>query len=391
MSQQVNQNHHEKWNEMSENDFRSFTADFIETNLPKELRFMKRRPVWAESQGWYRKLAESGYLVPNWPVKYGGMGLSPSKQIIVMEEMERRGAPFASAQGPINVGPLLIAHGTEEQKAHYLPKILSGEHRWCQGYSEPNAGSDLASLRTEAVLDGDEFIINGSKTWTSMAFDATHIYALVRTDKTVKKQQGISFLLIDMDQPGVKVRPITNIMGHPEQCEVYFENARAPRSDLVGNLNEGWTVAKSLLGFERLYNGSPAHCAYALAHLERTAKLIGCSDDPVFVDRLTQIQFDVLDLASAYNSLVRVVREGGSFGPEASLLKIWATETCQKITEFHVEIAGAFGGLSGDFQVGNGTADVLFPFLNSRVLTIYGGSSQVQRNILSSGTLGLPK
>lgn len=375
---------------MSDEAFRAEAAHFIEGNLPRGLRFMKRRALWSEVKEWYLAMAGDGWLVPNWPVEYGGMGLSPAKQLICVEEMERRGAPLGPVQGPINLGPVLIARGTEAQRRKYLPKILTGEHRWCQGYSEPNAGSDLASLRTEARLEGDEFVINGQKIWTSMAFDSTHMYALVRTDKTVKKQAGISFLMIEIDQPGVKVRPIRNIMGHDEQCEVFLDDARTHRENLVGGLNEGWAVSKSLLGFERIWNGSPRHCVNALARLEHVARLNGCMEDAAFQDKFAQLRFDVLDLGSAYESFAQTLREGGSFGDEVSLLKIWATETCQRITELLIETAGDAGALWGDVEIGGESTEVLLPFLESRVLTIYGGSSQVQRNILSKGTLGLP-
>jgi alkylation response protein AidB-like acyl-CoA dehydrogenase len=175
-------------------------------------------------------------------------------------------------QGLMNLGPVLIARGTDEQRQRFLPKILSGEHLWCQGYSEPNAGSDLASLRTEARIDGDEFVINGQKIWTSVAFDATHMFALVRTDKTVKKQAGISFVMIDMRQSGVTVRPIRNIAGHEELCEVFIDDVRTPRANLVGELNGGWNVAKALLGFERVWSGSPRQSTMALLRLEQLAR-----------------------------------------------------------------------------------------------------------------------
>lgn len=380
------------WNALDDDALRVAAIDFIEQNLPPRLRFMKRRALWVEMKDWYLAMAREGWLVTNWPVEYGGMGLTPAKQLIWVEEVERRGAPVGTVQGPMNLGPLLIAHGTEDQRREFLPKILSGEHRWCQGYSEPNAGSDLASLRTEARLEGDEFIINGQKIWTSMAFDSNWMYLLVRTDKTVKKQAGITFLIIDMDQPGVKVRPIRNIMGDFEQCEVFLDNARTPARYMVGKLNEGWTISKSLLGFERIYNGSPKHSVNALTQLERAARLTGRNSDPVFVDRLTQLQLDVLDLGSAYESFAQMVRQGRSFGDEVSLLKVWATETCQRITELLVEVAGDAGGIVGDIPVGGGdeTIDCLSPFYEARVLSIYGGSNQIQRNILSKSTLKLP-
>lgn len=378
------------WNALSDDEFRRIAADFFSTHVPKHLTYLSRRPRWAEVRDWYLTLSEHGWLVPSWPVEYGGMGLSASKALIQLEELERAGAPRLIDQGLMNLGPVLIARGTEEQRQRFLPKILSGEHLWCQGYSEPNAGSDLASLRTEARLEGDEFVVNGHKIWTSVAFDANHMFALVRTDKTVKKQAGISFLMIDLRQPGVTVRPIRNIAGHEELCEVFLDNVRTPRNNLVGNLNDGWQVAKALLGFERVWSGSPRQSTIALLRLERMARAMGKFDDPAFVDRFTQIQMDVLDSASAYERFAQIMRTGGSFGFEVSMLKIWATETCQRVTELMVEAAGDLGSLSGEVDIGEEQIDVLYPFLDCRAFTIYGGSSQVQRNILAKNVLDLP-
>ena len=359
-------------------------------HVPQHLRYLNRRPRWAEVRDWHLTLAHHGWLVPGWPTEWGGRGLSPSKMLAYLEELERSGAPRIMDQGLMNLGPVLIARGTDEQRKRYLPKILSGEHLWCQGYSEPNAGSDLASLRTEARLEGDEFLVNGHKIWTSVAFDANHMFALVRTDKNVKKQEGISFLMIDMRQPGVTVRPIRNIAGHEELCEVFLDNVRTHRSNLVGELNAGWTIAKTLLGFERIWSGSPRQSNLALLRLERLARATGKIDDPAFADRLAQITMDVLDSASAYERFAQIMRTGGSFGFEVSMLKIWATETCQRVTELMVEAAGELGTLTGEVLVGNETLDILYPFLDCRAFTIYGGSSQVQRNILAKNVLELP-
>ncbi|MBI3373076.1 MAG: acyl-CoA dehydrogenase family protein [Betaproteobacteria bacterium] len=378
------------WNAMTDEEFRRRAADLFGTHVPRHLCHLNRRPRWAEVKDWYMTMSSHGWLVPGWPVEYGGMGLSPAKFLIYVEELERSGAPRVMDQGLMNLGPVLIARGSEAQRRKYLPRILSGEHLWCQGYSEPNAGSDLASLRTEAHLEGDEFVVNGQKIWTSVAFDATHMFALVRTDKTVKKQAGISFLMIDMNQPGVTVRPIRNIAGHEELCEVFLDNVRTPRDCLVGGLNEGWQVAKALLGFERIWSGSPRQSILALLRLERFAKLSGKMDDAGFVDRLTQIKMDVLDSASAYDRFAQIMRTGGSFGFEVSVLKIWATETCQRVTELMVEAAGEAGTLTGDVDLGGEAIDILYPFLECRAFTIYGGSSQVQRNILAKSVLNLP-
>lgn len=378
------------WNSLSDDEFRKTIADFFARHVPQHLRHLNRRPRWAEVREWYMTLSRSGWLVPGWPVEWGGRGLSPSKMLVYVEELERGGAPRVMDQGLMNLGPVLIARGSDEQRGYFLPKILSGEHLWCQGYSEPNAGSDLASLRTEARLDGDEFIVNGHKIWTSVAFDANHMFALVRTDKSVKKQAGISFLMIDMRQPGVTVRPIRNIAGHEELCEVFLDNVRTPSNYLVGELNGGWQIAKTLLGFERIWSGSPRQSTIALLRLERLARAIGKMDDPVFADRFTQTMMDVLDSASAYERFAQIMRTGGSFGFEVSMLKIWATETCQRVTELMVETAEEFGTLTGEVSIGNEPLDILYPFLDCRAFTIYGGSSQVQRNILARNVLNLP-
>jgi alkylation response protein AidB-like acyl-CoA dehydrogenase len=384
------QDHRTDWNAVSEDEFRTAIADFFETNVPRELRHLNRRPRWVEVRDWYMTLSRNGWLVPGWPVEWGGRGLSSSKMLVYVEELERCGAPRVMDQGLMNLGPVLIARGSDEQRRRFLPKIIAGEHLWCQGYSEPNAGSDLASLRTEARLEGDEFIINGQKIWTSVAFDANHMFALVRTDKTVKKQAGISFLLIDMRQPGVTVRPIRNIAGHEELCEVFLDDVRTPRNNLVGELNDGWQIAKTLLGFERIWSGSPRQSTLALIRLERLARASGKMDDPVFAARFDQIAMDVLDSASAYERFAQIMRTGGSFGFEVSMLKIWATETCQRVTELMVEAADDLGTLTGEVPIDGETMDILFPFLDCRAYTIYGGSSQVQRNILAKNVLALP-
>ena len=378
------------WNAVSDDDFRQAIADFIATRVPPGLRHLNRRPRWAEVRDWYMTLSRNGWLVPGWPVEWGGKGLSPSKMLVYVEELERGGAPRVMDQGLMNLGPVLIARGCDEQRRRFLPKIISGEHLWCQGYSEPNAGSDLASLRTEARLEGDEFIVNGQKIWTSVAFDANHMFALVRTDKTVKKQAGISFLLIDMRQPGVTVRPIRNIAGHEELCEVFLDNVRTPRTNLVGALNDGWQIAKTLLGFERIWSGSPRQSTIALIRLERLAQATGKMNDPVFAARFDRLAMDVLDGASAYERFAQIMRTGGSFGSEVSVLKIWATETCQRVTELMVEAADDLGTLTGEVPIDDETMDILYPFLDCRAFTIYGGSSQVQRNILAKSVLALP-
>jgi len=289
------------------------------------------------------------------------------------------------------VGPVIMAFGSQDQKDRYLPRILSCEDIWCQGYSEPGAGSDLASLRTSAVIEGDEFVINGQKIWTTMAHDASHIFMLVRTNPNApKKQQGISFILAKMDQPGVTVRTITTLAGEDEFCEVFFDDARAPVENLVGTLNEGWTMAKALLSFERIFIGSPGLAQNALGQLEKLARGRGCFVDSGFQDRYSQLALDVEDHAALYTRFADQLKRGETLGPDVSMLKIWVTETFQKISELMIEAAGPDGAALEPLQVGNISIDVLGNFYKSRPGTIYGGSNEIQRNILSKTVLDLP-
>ena len=288
------------------------------------------------------------------------------------------------------VGPLLIGFGTEAQRAKWLPPILACEHLWCQGYSEPNAGSDLASLRTEARIEGDEFVLNGQKIWTTLAQDATHIFVLARTDKEAKKQKGISFILADLHSPGIRIRPIRDIAGHEELNEVFFEEVRVPRENLVGALNDGWTIAKALLGFERIFLGSPKFPQYALGVLARVASLRGIDRDPVFAERFARVRMQVEDHAAMYERFASMVRRGEPLPPSVSMLKLIATETFQEIADLVIDAAGEAGQLAGSVDLGAGTADVLAPFYRARPSTIYGGSSEVQRNILAKSVLRLP-
>jgi alkylation response protein AidB-like acyl-CoA dehydrogenase len=318
------------------------------------------------------------------------MGLSPAKGLIFHEESERWGIARFQDHGILMLGPVLIQWGTEEQRRKYLPHVLSCKHIWCQGYSEPGAGSDLAGLKTKAERKGDEFIVNGSKIWTTLAHDATHMFCLVRTDAKAKKQEGISFLLIDLDQPGIKVRPIRDIAGHEEFCEVFLDDVRTPVSNLVGELNKGWTVAKSLLGFERIHIGSPKLPEYGMEVLEKLAQARGIAADPVFRDKYATLQLDVAHLADAYAHYAGIVARGEALGPDISMLKIWATETFQRIADLILETAGPYGAIDGDVAIGNTTLNVLAPFYKARPTTIYGGSNEIQRNILAKAVLDLP-
>jgi alkylation response protein AidB-like acyl-CoA dehydrogenase len=376
------------WNALTDDEFRRTAREFFETHVPQHLRHLSYRARWAEVKEWYLTMSRHGWLVPAWPREWGGMGLSQSKVLVYLEELERSGAPRVMDQGLMNIGPLLIARGTEEQRRRFLPKILSGEHTWCQGYSEPNAGSDLASLRTEALIDGDEFVINGSKIWTSVAFDATHMFALVRTDKTVKKQAGISFLLVDLASPGVSRRPIRTLSGHEEFCEVFFDQVRVPRANLVGELNAGWGIAKALLGFERLFSGSPKHANHALQQIFSIARQRGLLADPAFADRLAELRLDAADLTAMYSVFAELAKAGRPLPPELSLLKVWATETHERLGALLIQIAEEYGGAAMRLGYGNGQVHALAPYVNALAATIFSGTNEIQRNIYAK-QLGL--
>ena len=379
------------WNASSDEEFRAEARRFFENEFPAEFKFLPRRMRWSECRDWYLKLSQKGWIAPNWPPEYGGMGLSPSKLLIYFEETERAGVGRMPDQGITMVGPTLIRFGNDAQRKRYLPQIIAGDATWCQGYSEPNAGSDLASLRTEAVLDGNDYVINGSKIWTSMAHDATNIYVLARTDKQAKKkQEGISFLLVDMKTPGITLRTIRNIAGHEEFCQVFFDNVRTPKENLVGELHQGWTIAKGLLGFERLNIGSPRRPLQALEKLEMLAQARGLLADPAFAERFTQLKLDLADLGSLYGRYVDKARRGEAMGPDVSMLKVWSMDTYQRLAELLMDAAGEYGAMEGEIAFGDASIDVLSPFYNSRPGTIYGGSNEIQRNILAKYVLNLP-
>src|SRR5690606_18518506 len=272
-----------------------------------------------------------------------------------------------------------------------LPKILSCEHVWCQGYSEPNAGSDLASLRTAAVRDGDDFVVNGQKIWTTHATDSTHIFVLVRTGKYPKKQLGISFLLIDLKTPGITVRPIVNLAGEDEFCEVFFDDVRVPAGNLVGEIDQGWTVAKALLGYERIWIGSPALCGKALALAHPLVREMQLTDDRGVMDRLAQLQVDLHDYRLLYTEVCDGIAAGGKPGPEVSMLKVYASELLQRLTEFNQEVAAEYGALVGDIEIGSTLVDLHWQFMMARPVTIFAGANEIQRDILAKTVLKMPE
>ncbi|MBD0416724.1 acyl-CoA dehydrogenase family protein [Oryzicola mucosus] len=378
------------WNALSDDDFRKVVRTFFTTHYPEHLRYSPSRRRLSDMRGWYDTLSQHGWVAPSWPTRYGGMGLEPGKLVVFIEEQEAYGVARVPDHGIIMVGPLLIQQGTDEQRLRYLPKILTGEEIWCQGYSEPNAGSDLASLRTEAVLDGDHFVVNGQKTWSTLAQDGTHMFMLVRTDKMARKQEGISFLLVDMTTPGITVRPMRTLSGHEEFCEVFFDDVRVPKENIVGEINKGWGVAKALLSFERLFLGSPKLAQSALSRLSTLAVLSGRVRDPVFRDKFTALQLDVDDLNGLYRRFTAQVSDGEKLGPDVSILKIWGTETFSRIGDLIVEVSAGAGMIDGPSDFEGGSFDTLSTFYNARPSTIYGGTNEVQRNIVAGNVLNLP-
>jgi alkylation response protein AidB-like acyl-CoA dehydrogenase len=380
------------WNTLPDEAFRDAFRDLVARRLPEELRFMrKQRPTFDEVAVWYHALAEEGWLAPVWPVEHGGMGLSPGKHMIYVEEWGRLGCPRIPDHGIGLTGPLLLEHGTEEQKAHYLPRILSGEHVWCQGYSEPGSGSDLASLRTAAVRDGDHFVVNGQKIWTTLAHCANWIFALVRTSRDEKvRQKGITVLLIDLTSPGVTVRPIANLRGETDFCEVFFDDVRVPAENVVGEVDQGWEVAKSVLGHERIFLGAPTRPEIAMERLEKLAQAKGAFDDPAFRARHARHRLDIYDLGSAFERFAKVLRAGGELGADVSMLKIFTTELYQRITEETLMLAGEDARFLDDIDAGNGQVDAMNLFLDSRAPAIFGGSNEIQKNILAKAVLRLP-
>jgi len=378
------------WDQVPEPAFRQMVRELFARYYPEERRWQPYRQTWAQSRDWYLTLSRLGWLAPAWPREYGGLGLPPDKLIAYIEETEAWGVARSPDQGLVMVGPILMRFGTPVQRDRFLPGILSGDHVWTQGYSEPGAGSDLAAVRTEAVLDGDTFVVNGQKTWTTWGADGTHMFMLVRTDKTVKKQAGISFLLVDLKTPGITVRPIRNLADEREFCEVFFDDVRVPRENLVGELNQGWTIAKALLGFERLFTGSPKHTQHTLQQVEKLARRQSLLDDAAFADRYSALQLDTADLGAAYGRYAEMAKRGEAIPPGISMLKIWSTETWERLALLLIDAAGdeaAYRHRRDDPDI---DMHVVAPLFNVMGAKIFAGSNEIQRNILAKAVLELP-
>ncbi|UOD28825.1 acyl-CoA dehydrogenase family protein [Massilia violaceinigra] len=385
--------------------FRDQARAFLDANLPADLQQKVRKHLRMSKDDyvrWHRILATQGWVAPGWPAEFGGPGWSAVQRHIWDEECARAGTPPILPFGVNMVAPVIMAFGSDEQKAHFLPRILSCEDWWCQGYSEPGAGSDLASLKTTAERVGDVYVVNGQKTWTTLAQHADMIFCLVRTDSGVRKQEGISFLLIDMHSPGVTVRPIIMLDEDHEVNEVFFDNVRVPVQNLVGKENKGWTYAKYLLGHERTGIAAVGRSKRELATLKRIAATRNKNGKPLIEDPLFAAKVATLDieLMALEMTVMRVLaREHKAPGPEASVLKVRGTEIQQTLTELMVEAVGPMALPFDPAYLESDTPHSVFDdddaaplashYFNFRKTSIYGGSNEIQRNIITQMILGL--
>lgn len=348
---------------------------------------------------WQRRLYRQGWIAPGWPEEYGGAGWSATRKFIYESERAAAGVRDVLPFGLTMVGPVIYTFGSEEQKQRFLPRILNSDDWWCQGYSETGAGSDLASLKTRAVRDGDDYIVSGAKIWTTYAQYADWIFCLVRTSSEGKKQEGISFLLIEMNSPGIKVNPIVTIDNHHSLNEVEFNDVRVPVANLIGEQDKGWTYAKALLAHERTAIAGVADSKRSLRELQDLAarEVNGGRSllvDPLFQQRLSDIEIELMALEFTELRVLATVASGGAPGAESSLLKIKGTELQQAIQELRMELAGYYQGLLptelGSEQVGHEFgSQARQAFMYGRAATIYGGSNEVQKNIIAKAVLGL--
>jgi pimeloyl-CoA dehydrogenase large subunit len=389
-----------------ETAFRDEVRAFMRTALPDPIRskMVEARHLTKDDiVTWQRILNARGWAVPHWPVEWGGTGWSPVQRYIFDEELQQAPAPDPLPFGVSMVGPVIIAFGSEAQKRRHLAPIANLDEWWCQGFSEPGAGSDLASLKTKAVRDGDHYIVNGQKTWTTLAQHADWIFCLVRTDPAAKKQQGISFLLIDMKTPGITVRPIQTIDGGREVNEVFFDDVRVPVENRIGEENRGWDYAKFLLGNERTGIARVGTSKARLRRLKEIAALERIGDRPLIEDerfrmKIAAVEVELKALEMTQLRAVARERHGNAPDPASSILKIKGSEIQQAITELLLEAIGPYalpqdthdGDRWNEPSIGPEWAGALAPqYFNWRKISIYGGSNEIQKNIIAKAILGL--
>ena len=398
--------------------FRDEVRSFLDEKLNDRLRAAGRlsTSVYADREimrEWHKILYEKGWVAPSWPVEHGGCDWSVTQHYIYSTEMALASAPGLSPMGLGMCGPVLIGYGTPEQKAFYLPRILSGEDFWCQGYSEPGSGSDLASLQMRAEDDGDHYICNGQKIWTTHGQYANRIFCLVRTSREEIPQKGITFLLIDMDTPGVSVDPLIMMSGEHVQNQIFFRDVRVPKANVVGQVGQGWTVAKYLLEFER---GGHAYAPGLAVRLEKIRKIATAEqadgqrliDDPAFAGALASASVEIQALEFLEHRIISALSHGGTAGAQASIMKTRGTEISQHLTELAIEAVGAYGApfqphatmpggpvpgwpkpAYNDHVGPDHALPVMSKYLNDRAGSIYAGSNEIQRNIMAKAVLGL--
>lgn len=387
-------------------EFRLKTRAWLEANCPPGARgpgeisngSSKIEIKDPDTRLWLQRMVEKGWTVPSWPKEYGGGDLSTAEYVVLLEEMGAiRARPALSSFGTSMIGPTLLEYGTEEQKLRHLPRIARAEVEWCQGYSEPGAGSDLASLQTHAELDGDHYVINGSKTWTSGAHNADWMFILVRTNREVPKHEGISFMLLPMDQPGITVKPIMLISGISTFNETFFDNALAARDDLVGELNKGWTVGKRLLqhersGMESLISGGTSKSDSGLLDIAREflGEVDGKLTDLVARDEIITYQMDTAALHLTQRRVVEESQDGATPGPATSIFKVVGTELQQDYYDLKTRLRGSRGFGVDENEFADSELEIVRQFFFSRAASIYSGSNEIQRNIIAKRVLGLP-
>lgn len=388
-----------------ERAFREEVRQFLAEKLPKELSEKVRRGrelTKDDHERWHAILNDQGWLATNWPKEFGGAAWNAVQRHIFEEEAAAHHAPRIVPFGLSMLAPVLQKFGSKEQQDYWLPRILSGEDWWCQGYSEPGAGSDLASLKTTAVKDGDHYIVNGQKTWTTLGQHANMIFCLVRTDKDVKQQEGISFLLIDMDTPGITVRPIILLDGGAEVNEVFFDDVKVPAENLVGEENKGWTYAKYLLTHERTNIAGVGFSQAGLAAVKRIAKseMAGgrpLIENPHFAARVAQAEIDLMAMATTNLRIISKAAAGQAPGVESSMLKVKGTIIRQEINDLARRAAGVYAmpfaseavaGSNDALPDPNEAGPVAAQYFNNRKLSIFGGSNEIQRQIIAKTVQG---
>jgi len=385
-----------------EKRFRDELRSWLEANVPKDWSEWREKPIeesFPYLKAWQRKLYEGGWAAVSWPKEYGGRGASLMQQSIFWEEMSRVEAPpMANSLGLGLIGPTIIAYGTGAQKKRYIPKILSAEEIWCQGFSEPNAGSDLGSLQTEARLDGDDYVVNGQKVWTSYGWVGDWCELVVRTDANVPKHKGLTVLLIDMKSPGVEVRPLRQMTGESEFGEIFFRDVRVPRENVLGSVNDGWNVAVSTLMYERGSYGARLHLIFRrnigrlieLAHtLQRKGRT--AAQDSLIRQKLAQCYAEIEIMRLNQMRAFSRITATGVPGPEGSIQKIFWSELNQRVQQVAQELMGPYGQLQAGDSLALDKGIWAYGYLRTRGNTIEAGTSEVQRNIIGHFVLGLPR